>query len=282
MSRDSGVDEGSCGCDGISSANRRAMSNRIALVLVVVSACGDDAAIHMPDAQAEPDAPRVETVRIGGTINDLDPQKPIDPAQQPALAGVQVCLDGDSPTCTTTDSAGRWMLDAPKSRVGLVLTYVIAGRPKLFDVFSTLDYDELDSRLYLPRDALASSLYTACGSAYPDDSTSGGVMISGTHHTPPDYVALDGGTAGASAGTGPCYWSGPWTHDDPQQLTTRTSGYGFASFMDVPAPGNVDVDVRLTGSTCSGSRDSLRFSSDGKLMIPTKPGFITLAHVVCE
>jgi hypothetical protein len=282
MSRDTAADERSRACNGIARANRRTMSNRIALALVVVSACGDDAAVHMPDAaQPQPDAPRVDTVRVGGTIHDLDVQKAIDPSQQVVLAGVEVCLDGASPTCTTTDAAGRWVLDAPKSRTGVALTYVIAGRPKVFDVFSTFDYDEVDNRLYLPRDAAASTLYTACGGTYPEDASSAGIIMQGARHTPPDYVALDGAT-GSSGGSSACYWSKPWVHADAQQLTTTTAGFGIVSFANVPSPGTIDVEMRVTGATCFGSRDSLRLSSDGKLVVPTRPGFITLAHVVCE
>jgi len=157
----------------------------------------------------------------------------------------------------------------------------IAGHSPVYTLLSTLDVNELDSVIFLGRDADVSAFMQHFQATYPL-GTHSGVMMHAYHHVAPDYLYLEGGTASASQGAGPFYMAGPWTYT-ANQVTTTAAGYGYAVFPDIDASvSTVDVTVELAGATCFALRDSVSLVGQDTMRVPVLSGFFTNVAVVCE
>lgn len=262
---------------------------KLLALMMVVAACGDDSMMMMvqPDAgdPPQPDAPATPHVTVGGTIFDLDIGKPLTPASQNVLPGVEVCslVTDEAKTCVTTDAQGRWALSLPAQRKGIGITMTLAGYSPLFNVTATLANDETWGDMYLGRNADMAAFAAATGGlTYPVSTTSAWVALNGHRHIAPNFPNLDGGTMSANAGNGAFYFSAPWQYD-ANQTTTTTAGYGYGVFGDIPVTlGSVDVTIKLAGTTCFASRQMVPLVGEDTIRVPVLAGFITHLPTVCE
>jgi hypothetical protein len=264
----------------------------LGLLLLAMGGCGDDEASRA-DAAASIDAALVDAalvdaapidasatlVMFGGTVHSYDALVPL--SAQPPLGGVEVCLVSmDPPVCVMTDALGTWAISVPANDDGVRFTFSVAGHLGIYYVTFTTDVDDTDHYLILIPDAVVSSSYGDCAAMYPE--TSAGILLQGFRRTgPTSYTYLEGATLAATAGVGPCDFSGVYEHD-PAQSATREAGLGVTLFANVPAPGTVDVTITLSGTTCYSYANLVDTATPNVIQVPLLAGYQTLLDIVCE
>lgn len=249
------------------------MIQRCGLVVFVLSACSSDAGVS-PDASLD----AANTVLVSGTFYD-PPSGAVPSPSSPRLAGVEVCVVGGAPEqCVTSSSNGTYTMSVPRDVPDLRLTFVKAGFGRFHYVTYTEDTDRA-LPFWLPTETEVAAVYASCGATYAETAAS--LLVQAYSYTPPNnYDFLQGAVISATAGTGPCYFSGDFTHDS-RALTTQASGYGVTMLADVPGD-SVDVTIEVAGASCKSRNDVLESSAANTIRAPIHPGFITMFDASCE
>jgi hypothetical protein len=218
---------------------------------------GEDAA--SPDASAA-DAgagPFVSGQVVDGS--SLTAAKAFDATQYSPLAGVQVCLYGQSSVpCATTDANGKYNLAVPVG-TALTVSYVKTGyQPTLYAIGAQTAGSTDDApAIFLTSTSSFASLGTMGGA--PPDPTKGTILFGGGTIGPSpgainhelfgtfDYYYVPGYsvTIAPAATVGPVYTSADW-QPDPSLTASSNAGWGFFQ----AAPGNYTLTYSSPTLNC--------------------------------
>jgi hypothetical protein len=206
---------------------------------------------------ATPDAGDVWVTGIVVDITDGDATKNFDGSKYPKLAGVKVCVYGDSSIpCAITDSSGKYALLLPSGLTGY-LSYEKDGyAPMLYGVTATAGQNtEAPAMLMTTSDYR--DAFGVKGGVAPDPST-GEILFGATTLTASstpfheffgatELYYVEGFSVGIrpAAKAGPVYTSETWEADATLKQASA-AGWGFFQ----AAPGDYTLTIAHPGMTC--------------------------------
>jgi hypothetical protein len=268
-----------------------AMRTLFAVLLFVPVACGDDATaadaatgdgqnVH-PDAAPGPDAPAdaapapdaPPAIAVHGIVYDLDPQ--LGAANQPPLAGANVCLAKPAGACMLTGADGRFTLSAPEN-AGLQLTIFGTGHARLLWLGASLTAD-LDVEILDPKDADATTFFAACGATWPDAQKSA-IWFTVHDGAGGTLAGATGALIPAASGVGPCYMTSPMIH----AAASSTNASGMAAYgATFSADGDVDLHIASAGLTCHTPGHHFDAPQPGNARVPLALDTLTVFDATC-